>query len=98
MHSHFDGDPDKLELGQEVEYCLLNRATFGSCLSAENVRLLSKGTIPVPESIGAVMDGVVTRPLRCVNPNQSEYAGLIQAASESGECSSLLRVAVREVG
>ena len=50
-------------------------------MSAENVKLLPKGTIPAPVCSGPTLDGVVVRPLRCFNPDQSHYAGLIQCVS-----------------
>lgn len=73
-----EGDASTLELGQEVEYTLGGRSNSGSCLSAEAVKLLPKGTVQLSITIGEeVLDGQVMRPLRSVNPDQSEYAGLI---------------------
>lgn len=62
--SNFDGDAAKLELGQEVEYNLGSRGNSGSCSSAENVKLIARGSISLPTISGEVMDGVVVRPLR----------------------------------
>ena len=56
---------------------MATRGNSGSCSSAENVKLITKGTIVLPEISGDVMDGYVIRPLRSVNPDQSEYSGLI---------------------
>lgn len=32
-----------------------------------------------------IFNGVVIRPLRCINPDQEEYSGLIQLSNENGE-------------
>ncbi|XP_026681006.1 cold shock domain-containing protein E1-like [Diaphorina citri] len=80
--SNFDGDVNSLELGLEVEYTLGSRnSTGGSCLSAENVRPLPKGTIPHQASVSSdapVYEGIVMRPLRSVNPDQAQYSGLVK--------------------
>lgn len=81
--SNFDGDPNNLELGQEVEYNLGSRGSSGSCSSAENVRVLPKGTIALPTVTGDILDGTVTRPIRSVNPDQIEYSGLIRVTAEN---------------
>nr|XP_022919835.1 cold shock domain-containing protein E1 [Onthophagus taurus] len=82
--SNFDGDPNNLELGQEVEYNLgLRGGNSGSCSSAENVRVVSKGTIELPAISGELIEGYVVRPLRSVNPDQSEYSGLIKVKMET---------------
>lgn len=44
-----EGDAGNLELGQEVEYTLASRTCPGGKVSAENVRLLAKGTLPMPK-------------------------------------------------
>ncbi|RZC42843.1 cold shock domain-containing protein E1 [Asbolus verrucosus] len=80
--SNFEGDPNSLELGQEVEYNLGNRGNSGTCSSAENVKVIPKGTINLPPVIGDVLDGTVVRPLRSVNPDQTEYSGLIKIKTE----------------
>ncbi|XP_049813470.1 cold shock domain-containing protein E1-like isoform X1 [Schistocerca nitens] len=80
--SNFDGDNATLEIGLEVEYNLATRGSSGSCLTAENVRILPKGTIELPPAQGDVLNGIVIRPLRSVNPDQSQYAGLIQVSTE----------------
>lgn len=82
--SNLDGDANTLELGQEVEYTLGGRSNSGSCLSAEAVKLLPKGTIQLGITVGEeVLDGQIVRPLRSVNPDQSEYAGLITTDPEN---------------
>jgi hypothetical protein len=55
----------------EVEFTLASRNTpSGTCMSAENVKVLSRGTIPAAAIEGAVREGKVERPLRSVNPDQ----------------------------
>nr|CAD7424847.1 unnamed protein product [Timema monikensis] len=80
--SNFEGEPEKLELGVEVEYNLGTRGSSGSCLSAENVRVLPRGTIELPPTDGEILEGTVVRPLRSVNPDQTQYAGLVQVIPE----------------
>lgn len=84
--SNYVGNPNWLELGQEVEYTLSpngNTSVSGNCLPAENVRTLPKGSIPQPAVLEGVNNGVVARPLRCINPDQQEYAGLIEVLDET---------------
>nr|CAI5834801.1 unnamed protein product [Callosobruchus analis] len=78
--SNFDGDANTLELGQEVEYNLGSRSggSSGTCSSAENVKVVPRGTIQLPSVTGEVLEGTVVRPLRSVNPDQQEYSGLIR--------------------
>ena len=81
--SNFDGKPERLEVGLEVEYTVFNRDKGGK-ISAENVRLLRKGSILPMEYKEDVLYGKVVRPLRSVNPDQSDYCGLIQVKNEDG--------------
>ncbi|XP_066254560.1 RNA-binding protein Unr isoform X1 [Euwallacea similis] len=83
--SNFDGDANSLDLGQEVEYNLGSRSSTGSCSSAENVKIVPKGTIELPQINGDLLEGVVIRPLRSVNPDQSEYSGLIKIRTDNPE-------------
>lgn len=85
--SNFIGNPSHLELGQEVEYTLSKRngSNSGNCLPAENVKILSRGSIAQPKVLDAVYNGVVIRPLRCINPDQQEYCGLIELRNDCGE-------------
>ena len=78
--SNFDGDTSLLELGSEVEYTVGSRANSGgSCLSAENVAPLAKGSIRPGITINPdILSGKVIRPLRSVNPEQAVYQGLIK--------------------
>lgn len=85
FYSNFEGDTNTLELGQEVEYNLGSRGNSGTSPSAENVKVIPKGTITLPTVSGDVLDGAVIRPLRSVNPDQNEYAGLIRAKTESAD-------------
>ncbi|KAL1456190.1 hypothetical protein WDU94_000937 [Cyamophila willieti] len=87
--SNFDGEVNSLELGLEVEYTLGSRnSTGGSCLSAENVRPLPKGTIPHQATVSCdapVFEGIVMRPLRSVNPDQAQYSGLVKEGTPDDE-------------
>lgn len=83
--SNFEGEASSLELGVEVEYNLGTRGSSGSCLSAENVRVLPKGTIELPVASGDILEGTVIRSLRSVNPDQTQYAGLVQVNTAEGE-------------
>jgi hypothetical protein len=49
---------------------------------------LFSGTIIHPKVLDGIFNGVVVRPLRCINPDQEEYSGLIQLKDEIGENSS----------
>lgn len=85
--SNFVGNPITLELGQEVEYTLSKRnmGNAGNCLPAENVKILPKGTIEQPLVLDIVYNGIVVRPLRCINPDQLQYSGLIECINDAGE-------------
>lgn len=74
-----------MELGVEVEYNLGTRGSSGSCLSAENVHVLPKGSIELALPSGEILDGTVVRPLRSVNPDQTQYAGLVQVNTAEAE-------------
>lgn len=71
-----------LEVGTEVEYCVGTRNTNSNHnMVAENVRPLPPGTIRLEGSLdedSPMLNGVVKRPLRSLNPDQKDYAGLIQ--------------------
>lgn len=85
--SNFQGNSNNLELGQEVEYTLSKRngSSAGNCLPAENVKVLAKGTIPQPKILEQIYNGVVVRPLRCINPDQQEYCGLVELRNDADE-------------
>ncbi|XP_060809843.1 cold shock domain-containing protein E1 [Amyelois transitella] len=77
--SNLEGSHDSLELGAEVEY-MLGRVSGsgGGCASAEFVRVLPRGTIPIAKPLDATLNGTITRTLRALNPDQAQYSGLIQ--------------------
>lgn len=85
--SNYIGNPTTLELGNEVEYTLSKRngSNAGNCLPAENVKILPKGTIPQPAVYDVQYTGRVVRPLRCINPDQPTYSGLVECVNEAGE-------------
>ncbi|KAK3869556.1 hypothetical protein Pcinc_025140 [Petrolisthes cinctipes] len=81
--SNVEGDAGNLELGQEVEYTLSSRTGPGGKVSAENVRLLPKGTLPMPKVLTEVYEGTILRSMRSINPDQLEYSGLVCVGNES---------------
>ena len=81
--SNVESKADRLEVGLEVEYTVFNREKGGK-VSAENVRLMRRGTIPSLSGQEEVLHGKVVRPLRSVNPDQTDYCGLIQVKNEDG--------------
>lgn len=83
--SSFNGEAaSDLELGDEVEYTLARKS---SKVSAENIRKLSKGTIPPDDIVRerGTIQGRIIRPMRIVNTEQEEYSGLVQATDEDGK-------------
>ncbi|XP_068620395.1 RNA-binding protein Unr isoform X2 [Battus philenor] len=77
--SNLDGSPDNLDLGTEVEYSLGRvNSSGGGCASAEMVRALPKGSVPIAKPLEPSINGTVTRTLRALNPDQAQYSGLIQ--------------------
>ena len=81
--SNVESKPERLEVGLEVEYTVFNRDKGGK-ISAENVRLMRKGGIPPIPGKEEIFHGKVVRPLRSVNPDQTDYCGLIQVKEEDG--------------
>ena len=79
--SNVEGKTDNLGVGMEVEYTIFNREKGGK-VSAEGVKVLTKGSIPPLKAKEEVLNGKVVRPLRSVNPDQEDYCGLIQVAEE----------------
>lgn len=53
--------------------------------SAESVRKLANGSIAREEVLDAVLNGKVVRTVRCLNPEQEEYPGLIEMLKENDE-------------
>jgi len=96
--SNFEGDPKFLELGQTVEYTIPTDSssfTSGSCLVAENVKILPEHSIPVPNVLDTVYIGIVARPLRYmsneknINTNiRQEYSGLVEIWNDKKICVS----------
>ncbi|KAM4610741.1 cold shock domain-containing protein E1 isoform 2-T2 [Polymixia lowei] len=81
-YSEMCGDLESLELGDTVEYTLSKGK--GNKVSAEKVTKVAavNGT---GEDVGVtVMLGKVVRPLRSVDPSQTEYQGLIEITEEGG--------------
>eukprot|EP00066_Takifugu_rubripes_P030625 XP_011619891.1 PREDICTED: cold shock domain-containing protein E1 isoform X2 [Takifugu rubripes] len=79
-YSEMCGDLDSLELGDTVEYSPSKGK--GNKISAEKVTKVAPVN-PLGEDIDAtVMTGKVIRPLRSVDPSQSEYQGLIEVIEE----------------
>lgn len=83
--SHFDGDADSLDLGHEVQYTLTGKTPSSGKISAENVKLLKKGTIARHAIEEEILDGIIVRPLRNVNPDQAQYAGLVKLGADSND-------------
>merc|ERR1711981_439357 len=81
--SNVESKADRLEVGLEVEYTVFNREKGGK-MGAENVRLMRRGTIPSLSGQGEVLHGKVVRPLRSVNPDRTDYCGLIQVKDGDG--------------
>uniref|UniRef100_A0A669EBT1 Cold shock domain-containing protein E1 n=1 Tax=Oreochromis niloticus TaxID=8128 RepID=A0A669EBT1_ORENI len=76
-YSEMCGDLDNLDLGDTVEYNLSKGK--GNKVSAEKVTKVSA------DVGGTVMTGKVIRPIRSVDPSQTEYQGLVEF-SEEGWC------------
>lgn len=81
--SNFDGDAESLDLGQEVQYTLAGKTPSSGKTSAENVKLLKKGSIAGHTVQADIFEGIITRPLRSVNPDQAQYAGLVKVGADS---------------
>ncbi|XP_026223135.1 LOW QUALITY PROTEIN: cold shock domain-containing protein E1 [Anabas testudineus] len=81
-YSEVCGDLDNLELGDTVEYTLSKGK--GNKVSAEKVTRVA-AVNGIVEDLGAtVIMGKVIRPLRSVDPSQTEYQGLIEVIEEGG--------------
>uniref|UniRef100_A0A8C8CRY3 Cold shock domain-containing protein E1-like n=1 Tax=Oncorhynchus tshawytscha TaxID=74940 RepID=A0A8C8CRY3_ONCTS len=76
-YSELCGDLENLELGDTVEYTLSKGK--GNKVSAEKVTKYANGDVGE-----TVMLGKVVRPLRSVDPSQTEYQGLIELLEEDG--------------
>ncbi|KAF2366879.1 Cold-shock protein DNA-binding [Trinorchestia longiramus] len=91
------GDTTKLELGDEVEYSLSSRTGPGGKVSAENITLLPKGTLPQPKVLETVYNGLVIRPIRSSNPDQTEYCGLLAVDTDDVERSEQYKFGISGV-
>uniref|UniRef100_A0A4W5M5N8 Cold shock domain containing E1, RNA-binding n=1 Tax=Hucho hucho TaxID=62062 RepID=A0A4W5M5N8_9TELE len=81
-YSELCGDLENLELGDTVEYTLSKGK--GNKVSAEKVTKVA-AVNGVGQDVGeTVMLGKVVRPLRSVDPSQTEYQGLIELLEEDG--------------
>uniref|UniRef100_A0A8C7U1W0 Cold shock domain containing E1 n=1 Tax=Oncorhynchus mykiss TaxID=8022 RepID=A0A8C7U1W0_ONCMY len=81
-YSELCGDLENLELGDTVEYTLSKGK--GNKVSAEKVTKVV-AVNGVGQDVGeTVMLGKVVRPLRSVDPSQTEYQGLIELLEEDG--------------
>ncbi|XP_061841631.2 cold shock domain-containing protein E1 isoform X1 [Nerophis lumbriciformis] len=79
-YSEMSGDLDSLELGDTVEYTLSKGK--GNKVSAERVDKVAPVN-GIGEDVGTtVMTGKVIRPIRSVDPSQTEYQGLIEVTEE----------------
>ncbi|KAM8862857.1 cold shock domain-containing protein E1 isoform 4-T4 [Spinachia spinachia] len=79
-YSEMCGDLENLELGDTVEYTLSKGK--GNKVSAEKVTKVA-AVNGISEDVEAtVMMGKVIRPLRSVDPSQTEYQGLIEITEE----------------
>lgn len=79
-YSEYSGDVDKLELGDMVEYCLSKGK--GNKISAERVTKVHQVNGSTDEVDPTVYWGKVVRPLRSVDPTQTEYQGMIELMEE----------------
>ncbi|XP_070535883.1 cold shock domain-containing protein E1-like [Ptychodera flava] len=74
-YSEFEGDVNALDIGDEVEYSVTRK---GAKVCAESIKKLLKGTIPGETVQPGTNQGKIIRPLRNIDPQQSEYEGLVQ--------------------
>ncbi|KAG5838837.1 hypothetical protein ANANG_G00227860 [Anguilla anguilla] len=79
-YSELCGDLESLELGDTVEYTLSKGK--GNKVSAEKVTKVAAVNGVGEDVSAAVLLGKVLRPLRSVDPSQTEYQGLIEVTEE----------------
>ncbi|KAG8450858.1 hypothetical protein GDO86_003212 [Hymenochirus boettgeri] len=79
-YSEYSGDVDKLDLGDMVEYSLSKGK--GNKISAERVTKAHQVNGSKDEVDPTVFWGKVIRPLRSVDPTQTEYQGMIELLEE----------------
>ncbi|XP_049608013.1 cold shock domain-containing protein E1 isoform X4 [Syngnathus scovelli] len=81
-YSEMCGDLDDLELGDTVEYTLSKGK--GNKVSAEKVTKVTAVNGIGDDVDTTVLVGKVIRPIRSVDPSQTEYQGLIEVIEEGG--------------
>ncbi|KAM9751194.1 cold shock domain-containing protein E1 isoform 5-T7 [Menidia menidia] len=81
-YSEMCGDLDNLDLGDTVEYSLSKGK--GNKVSAEKVTKVAPVNTAGDDIGASVMTGKVIRPIRSVDPSQTEYQGLIEVVEEGG--------------
>lgn len=81
-YSEMCGDLDNLDLGDTVEYNLSKGK--GNKVSAEKVTKVAAVNGIGDDVGGTVMTGKVIRPIRSVDPSQTEYQGLVEFSEEGG--------------
>ncbi|XP_041439663.1 cold shock domain-containing protein E1 isoform X4 [Xenopus laevis] len=79
-YSEYSGDVDKLDLGDMVEYSLSKGK--GNKVSAERVTKAHQVNGSNDEVDPTIYWGKVVRPLRSVDPTQTEYQGMIELLEE----------------
>ncbi|KAA0714099.1 Cold shock domain-containing protein E1 N-ras upstream gene protein [Triplophysa tibetana] len=79
-YSEVCGDLDDMDLGDSVEYMLSKGK--GNKISAEKVSKVADANGVGEDISNAVFLGKVVRPLRSVDPSQTEYQGLIEITEE----------------
>uniref|UniRef100_A0AAX7SU22 Cold shock domain-containing protein E1 n=1 Tax=Astatotilapia calliptera TaxID=8154 RepID=A0AAX7SU22_ASTCA len=79
-YSEMCGDLDNLDLGDTVEYNLSKGK--GNKVSAEKVTKVAAVNGIGEDVGGTVMTGKVIRPIRSVDPSQTEYQGLVEFSEE----------------
>ncbi|XP_051949756.1 cold shock domain-containing protein E1-like isoform X4 [Xyrauchen texanus] len=79
-YSEVCGDVDNFDLGDTVEYTLSKGK--GNKISAEKVTKVAAVNGVGEDVSSTVFLGKLVRPLRCVDPSQTEYQGLIEITEE----------------
>ena len=80
--SNFEGDFNDIDIGDEVDFTLARKTNK---VSAESIRKLKPGTVAPEEIKPTIYDGKIIRCMRIVNPEQSEYPGLVQTGEDDGQ-------------
>jgi len=77
-YSELDVDPNDIELGDGVKYVETKK---GGKRSAEGVTRVQVNPVDDDDVQPTILDGVILRPMRTVDPEQEEYEGLLQLQS-----------------